>query len=151
MQFIGYFTSTRWLLIFFAILIASCGGGGGSSTNDADSNSDTDEVTDADTSDNAPTVEWSFQTDVKHPATDLSTCAMQVMDCMTSSTSLDNCFSTIITVCPAAEATDGCCMQACGDQLAELLAGGMSEQQAFLSVFVDDGSCMLGIEAEAKQ
>jgi hypothetical protein len=90
----------------------------------------------------APKMVVSYAPSLKDPVTDLADCIESVFDCMNSEIALKDCFATGVNVCSGSVPSDGCCMQACGDQLKQKLESGTSEQDAFLKVFVYDGSCM---------
>ena len=90
----------------------------------------------------APTMAISYDPNLKNPVTDLADCIESVLACMNNQIALKDCFATEVHVCTSAVPKDGCCMRACGDQLTQELQSGSSEQDAFLKVFVYDGSCM---------
>ncbi len=92
-----------------------------------------------------PTLVWNLEYGVKNPFTDLGACIESVFACLESGTDLKDCFDAQVSVCTGEEPADGCCMQACGDQLAQKLDSGTNEQDAFLEVFVYDGTCMPNI------
>jgi hypothetical protein len=128
------------ILVFSNLFLICCGSGGnGSSDTPADNGND----------DTTPLLTWNVEYGVKNPVTDLGACIESVFACLESGTALKDCFGTQVSVCTDAEPTDGCCMQACGDQLAQKLDSGTNEQDAFLEVFVYDGTCMPNI-AEVK-
>ena len=129
------------------LLFSSCSGGGGEDT-PMETDSGNNDATPAGI---APKVIWSVEHGVKNPVTDLAGCAESVMACVENGTVLKDCFGIEVSVCTGAEPTDGCCMQACGDQLTQKLDSGINEQDAFLEVFVYDGSCMPGIEEVTNQ
>jgi hypothetical protein len=130
------------LLLAFSIpLFIGCGGGGGGSS---DTTGDTDTI-DPNVDDTTPTVTLTVEYGVKNPVTDLGACYESVFACLEKSAALKDCFGTQVIVCAGEEPTDGCCMQSCGDQLAQNLDSGFSEQEALLEVFVYDGTCMPNI------
>ena len=135
-----HISNIRWPTLLLLLLVMSCGGGGSDGTDDStnDNTNTTEPVA-------VPTLEFSVEENAKNPITDLSACATQVLDCMKQGTVLGGCFGTQVTLCQSSIPQGGCCMQACGDQLSQLLAQGKSEQQAYLEVFIRDGSCMPGV------
>jgi hypothetical protein len=135
------------LLTFSSPLLVSCGGGGDGSSSGTDP-TDTSQTPPDDT---MPTVVWTVEKDVKNPVTDLDACIESIFTCLEGGTALKDCFGSQVTVCAGEEPTDGCCMQACGDLLAQKLAEGTSEQEAFLEVFIYDSTCMPNIAEVATQ
>ena len=139
-------TPLQTLLRLFSIVsllaAAGCGGGGGGGGDGVGSGAGSETPAPG----TAPKVVWSIQDGVKNPVTDLAGCAEAVMACVKNGTALKDCIGTEVAVCTGAEPLDGCCMQVCGDQIAQFLGAGTSEQDAFLKVFVYDGTCMPGIE-----
>ncbi len=98
-----------------------------------------------------PEVTWELDLLTRNSVTDLAGCIESVLACLGNETLLGDCFTTEVSICAEEDPTEGCCMQACSDQLTALLDSGASEQNAFLAVFVNDGSCMPGIEAWTEQ
>lgn len=136
-----YMSYTTLLLLTISIpLFIGCGGGGGSS----DTTGGTDTI-EPNADDTTPTVTLTVEYGVKNPVTDLGACYQSVFACLEKGSALKDCFGTQVIVCAGEEPTDGCCMQACGDQLAQNRDSGLSDQEALLEVFVYDGTCMPNI------
>jgi hypothetical protein len=130
------------ILILSNHFLISCGSSENGSTNTPDGNGNENAT---------PTVTWSVEYGVKNPVTDLGACIESVLACLESKTALKDCFDSQVSVCTGSEPADGCCMQACCDQLEQKLNSGISEQDAFLEVFVYDGTCMPNIAEVKKQ
>lgn len=134
----------RWGLIYIILIISaalsSCGGGGGSSGNTEQSGTGNPTTTVV-----MPQLNWSFSQNVKNPVTDLGSCAESVMTCVKNGVSLRDCIGSDVNICQSKTPSGGCCTQTCRDQLTDVLDSGKNDQDAFLEVFVFDGSCMPGI------
>jgi hypothetical protein len=147
----SYNNIMRYILVLLLTssspLFLNCGGGG-SGSSDTTGGTDT---ADPNTDDITPTVTLTVEYGVKNPITDLGACVESVFACLENGSALKDCFGTQVIVCTGEEPTDGCCMQLCGDQLAQKLDSGTSEHEALLEVFVYDGTCMPNIAEVTNQ
>jgi len=138
-------TSVFMLMLLCLAVFSACsnGGGGGKGGDKPDLQ--------APSVGTAPKVSWTVEYDVKNPVTDLAGCAESVLDCIKGGTPLNACFDSEVSICAGDEPINDCCMQACADQLLQKLEGGTDAQDAYLEVFVYDGTCMPNIPEAAKQ